>query len=72
MCGESPENRLLQTPKEEFQTGDVLFDDGQFIIPWWEEGGRCLATAGANITHYPITAITGPLVGVRGAEMTAQ
>lgn len=63
---------LLQLPKEKFQTEDGRFDDGQFIIPWWEEGVRCLAVAGANIMHYIIIVITDPLVGVWGAEMTAQ
>lgn len=63
---------LLQLPEEKFQKGDVVFDDGQFIIPWWEKGGRCLAIAGANIMHYTIIVITDPLVGVQGAEMTAQ
>lgn len=62
---------LLQFCEEKIQIGDVLFDDGPFIIPWWE-GGRCLAIAGANIMHCIIIVITDPLVGVQGAEMTAQ
>lgn len=73
MCGESWVNKIAATPQVKIPNSEiVLFDDGQFIISWWKEGGRCFAITGANIMHYIIIVITDALVGIQDAEMRAQ